>query len=72
MNLGDNLLQLGNRMLYGHDLETKVTEKQKGCCALELSFNGEDFTKDMIPYKYDEVAVVLSVSPPRGSVGRLS
>jgi hypothetical protein len=69
LNLGDlPLLSLEAHMLSGSNVVLGVEESQAGCCAVELSFNAQDFTSNQVPYKYDEAAVVLTVYPEAGSV----
>ena len=69
LNLGDlPLLSLEAHMLSGSNVVLGVEESQAGCCAVELSFNAQDFTSNQVPYKYDEAAVVLTVYPQAGSV----
>ena len=69
LNLGDlPLLRLDPHMLSGPNVLLGVDEREAGCCAVELSFNAQDFTSNEVAYKYDEAAVVLTVHPEAGSV----
>ena len=68
-NVGDlPLLEAHDAMTMGTAASLRVRELAPGCCTLELSFNGVDFTDDHVTFKYDEAALVLDVAPRAGSV----
>lgn len=66
-NVGDlPLLQANSDGLTGNLASLEVVEVVPGCCAVELSFNGRDFTQDGAPFGFDASPLVLSVAPVMG------
>lgn len=68
-NLGDlPMLSADTRMLFGSDVMFAIEEIQKGCCALDVSINGQDFSPRAMPFKFDEPAAVTRIAPSHGPI----
>ncbi|CAM9289154.1 unnamed protein product, partial [Phaeothamnion confervicola] len=66
-NLGDlPLLDADGDLLTGTNAAVTVTEEQAGCCAVEVTLNGRDFSAGGPAFGFQDFAVVTAVAPWNG------
>ena len=60
------MMSIDSLKLIGTDLIATVSKINIGCCTFTLSSNGVDFTPLGLPYRFDPVSMVTSISPTTG------
>ena len=69
INAGDLPIMIPDTFfLYGTESEVLVEEVQPGCCSVEVTINGQDFSSSGKGFLFDDTAVVLSVTPNLGAL----
>lgn len=59
---------IADSRLTGSNVSLIVEKITSACCTVELTFNGQDFTNEGIPFRFDDQPLVLSVYPAFGPV----
>jgi hypothetical protein len=69
-NLGDlPAMEVDDALLYGSWAEGSVDELRAGCCALEVSANGQQYTAGSgVPFRFDPEPAVEVATPAFGAV----
>ncbi|KAF0700134.1 Aste57867_9322 [Aphanomyces stellatus] len=66
-NLGNlPLMTLDSLNLHGTSVQPLVTELQAGCCSVQVALNGQDWTSDVLSFRYEASMTVQRVSPSSG------
>ena len=60
------LLATDTLLVTGTGIHSAVTRLTSGCCQFSLSSNGFDFTPVSLPFRFDAVGYVTSLSPTAG------